>query len=147
MASRKDINRVKLYCTALSYLGTDASPADEAPDEYGCADTASYIIINAFGNVIKHTVATADLYNQLNTSPAFQKVVDFKFGDIIISPTGMGTKPKVISNGHVGIVGENEEIMSNDSASGMFIQNYTVKTWVARWRTQGGYPIYFFRKL
>jgi len=32
-----------LYETAKSFLGKDASPADEAPDEYGCAETVNEI--------------------------------------------------------------------------------------------------------
>lgn len=146
-STKNQSNRVKLYYTALTFLGTDASPLDEADDEVGCADSASNIIIRAFGPVIYHTLSTANLYTQLLNSKQFIKVKDFKFGDIIISPTGMGKYPKVISNGHVGICGEDEEIMSNSSATGLFTNNYTIKAWVDRWRIKGGYPIFFFRKI
>ena len=63
-----------------------------------------------------------------------------------MSPTGMGTTGK-IPNGHVGIVSEDEEIMSNSSATGLWTQNYTLVSWVAKYRTLGGYPIYFYRKV
>lgn len=145
MITTKDqINRVKLYETALSFLGTDASPLDEAPDEYGCADSVSKVVLKCFPGTIKGSLSTAELYNQFNTSNQFAKVSQFRFGDIIISPTGMGHG---LPNGHVGILGEGEEIMSNTSATGLWTQNYTVTSWVARYRTLGGYPIFFFRKL
>ncbi len=148
MTSTKDqANRVKLYATGLKFLGVDASPSDLAPDELGCADTISAIIANAFGPILKYSVSTAELFNILNTSPHFKRVTTFKFGDIIISPTGKGKFPNVISNGHVGIVGEDEEILSNSSATGLFTNNYTLTSWVARYRTKGGYPIFGFRKL
>lgn len=145
-STKQEANRVKLYAVALSYLGTDASPNDLAPDELGCADTVSAILVHAFGPIIRHSVSTAEMYNLLNNSPHFKKVNNFKFGDIIISPTGKGKTGK-ISNGHVGIVGEDEEILSNSSATGLFTNNFTISSWVKRYRDQGGYPIYFFRKI
>ncbi len=146
LSQRDQINRVTLYSTALSFLGTDASPRDQAIDDLGCADSLSGVY-KAFGPIIRWSVSTAELYNILNTSPQFRKVTDFRPGDIIISPTGMGTRPDIISNGHVGIVGENEEIMSNSSATGLWTNNYTVTSWVAKYRKQGGYPIFVFRKI
>lgn len=142
---KPEINRVKLYLSALSFLGKDASPLDEAPDELGCADSVSKVILNAFPNVIKGSVSTAELFKQLNTSKEFSRTSQFKFGDVIISPTGSGTGG--LSNGHVGICGEDETIMSNTSATGLWTSNYTVTSWVARYRKLGGFPIYFFRKL
>lgn len=54
--AKTEAARFKLYAQALTFLSTDASPKDQAPDELGCADTASYLIIGALGPVIKHTV-------------------------------------------------------------------------------------------
>jgi hypothetical protein len=80
-------NRAKLYATALSFLGVDASPKDQAPDDYGCADSVSSIILCAFGPVLKYTVSTAEMFNFLNVSPDFIRTKTPSFGDIIISPT------------------------------------------------------------
>lgn len=143
MISNKDLNRIKLYQTSVSYIGKDASPNDEAPDEYGCADSVSCIIRETFGDIMKHTISTAELYNLLNSSKDFIKVLDHKSGDIIISPTGMG---KGLPNGHVGIFAEGEDIMSNSSSKGTFENNFTLTSWVKRYRDIGGYPIFFFRK-
>jgi hypothetical protein len=139
-------NRIKLYLSAIKYIGKDASPADEAPDEFGCADSVSKILRNTFKGIIKGSVSTAELFNQLNTSPNFKRVKTYRAGDIIISPTGKGKTGK-IPNGHVGIVAENDRIMSNMSATGTWEENYTVTSWVKRYRDQGGYPIYFFTVL
>lgn len=136
-------NRIKLYLSAIQYLGTDASPNDVAPDELGCADSVSQILKNTFPKIIRGSVSTAELFNQLNTSSKFKRVKLYKPGDIVISPTGKGKTGK-IRNGHVGIVSENDRIMSNSSATGQWTENYTVTTWVKRYREQGGYPIYFF---
>lgn len=147
MITTKDqLNRIKLYATAVSMLGVDASPKDEAPDGVGCADSVTQVILAAFPTCIKGSISTAELYNQLNTSPQFVNVTEFRCGDIIISPTGKGTNPQM-PHGHTGIVGENEEIMSNSSSLGLWQNNYTVSTWADKYRKIGGYPIYFFRKV
>lgn len=142
--NKLDANRIKLYATALSFLGTDASPKDEAPDDLACAESVSKVINTAFPNCIKGSVSTAELFNQLDNSKDFYRVLEFKAGDVIISPTGKGNGK--IPNGHVGIISEFEEIMSNSSATGTWEANFTIKSWVERYRTKGGYPIYSFRK-
>lgn len=144
---KSEASRFKLYGYALQFLGSDASPKDDAPDEVGCADTASYIIIGALGPVIKHTLSTANLFKQLDASKNFQRVKTFLPGCIIISPTVSGKQPGKLTNGHVGFVGEDNEILSNSSATGLLTQNFTVDSWVARYRTIGKYPIYIFKPI
>lgn len=146
LTTKDQVNRVKLYEAALSFLGTDASPLDEASDEFGCADSVSKVILKAFPAALHGSISTAELYSQLKASPAFSKVSQWRFGDIIISPTGTSTTGG-LANGHVGIMGEGDEIMSNASATGLWTQNYTIASWIARYRVLGGFPIYFFRKL
>ena len=146
ISNKNQANRAKLYATALSFLGVDASPKDLAIDDLGCADSVSSIILNCFGPILRYSVSTAEMFNLLNASPDFVRTKTPSFGDIIISPTGKG-KSAAMPNGHVGIVGEGEEIMSNSSATGLWTNNYTIASWVARYRDKGGYPIYFFRKV
>ncbi len=138
----------KLYASALYFLGTDSSPKDEAPDEYGCADSVSQIIKAVYSD-FKGSVSTAELYNNLLKDKRFQKVTDFQAGDIIISPTGINKlfNNANMKNGHIGIVAENENIFSNSSATGLFIQNFTIQSWVERYRKNGGYRIYCFRAI
>src|ERR1044072_9347658 len=40
-------NRMKLYITALRYLGTDVTPDDVVPDEVACADTVCTLLKKA----------------------------------------------------------------------------------------------------
>lgn len=147
-------NRLTIYACTLTWLGKDASPNDVAPDEFGCAETAYDILRDALGsNVgIPFTVSTNALYRELHDSKAYVQVDQPLEGDVWISPTGYGNGN--LSNGHVGIVGQvdnndrgNTLIMSNDSNTGLFKQNYTIKTWKDRYVTLGGYPCYIFRKI
>lgn len=144
-------NRLILFAYAVKALGTDASPDDVAPDEYGCADTVCNILIKAFGvkKNIAFTVSTNLLFNELEKSPYYTRVDQPLSGDIIISPTGYGDGR--LPNGHVGIIGQitgdNIVIMSNDSMTGKFLENYNLKTWRARYIAKGGYPVYFFRRI
>jgi hypothetical protein len=136
-------NRVKLFDAAVASIGIDASPNDVAPDEVGCAETVNAIFKSVFGREAGGGLSTHQMYNAMLKDSRFIKVDQALPGDIIISPTGYGNGG--LSNGHVGIVGESETIMSNSSATGTFESNYTLKTWVARYRGKGGYPIVFFR--
>lgn len=133
---------LKIYQIALSCLGTDASPNDLAPDELGCAETVS-TIINKASFKMPIILSTREFYNYLNTN-WLQVSVPLP-GDIILSPTGFGGKNGV-ANGHTGIVGTGEAIMSNNSSTGKFERNYTLASWKARYADKGGYPVWFFRK-
>lgn len=138
-------NREVLLICAQQHLGSDASPNDVAPDEYACAETVNDIHQYAFGFQIGGTVSTALLYSALNVSKYFTRVDNPLPGDIIISPTGYGNG--VLPNGHVGIVGPGNTIMSNTSANGKFLSNYTLSTWSVRYKQTGGYPVIFFRRV
>lgn len=138
-------NRLILFSAAVKSLGTDASPNDVAPDEYGCAETVNEIHKKAFGFQIGGTVSTYNLYSALKNSKLFIKVDQPLEGDVVISPTGYGNGK--LKNGHVGIVGGSDLIMSNDSATGMFLENYTIDSWRKRYVDTGGYPMHYFRRV
>ncbi len=142
-------NRLILFATAVKALGTDASPNDIAPDEYGCAETVYDILAMAFPlNVgFPFTVSTNILYKDLLASRLYTKVEDGQEleGDIIIYPTGYGSGK--LSNGHVFIRGELNKYMSNSSLTGKFEENYTKETAKARYEDLGGYPKYIFRRI
>jgi hypothetical protein len=142
---RMPTNRELIYAKALSMLGTDASPNDEANDVYGCVDTIEELYFGLFGRYIgpKKTLSTHILYQYLEESPSFKKVSAPSPGTIIISPTGYGGKNGV-ANGHVGICGQNDIIMSNDSRTGTFEENYSQAAWKRYYGDKGGYPIHFF---
>lgn len=134
-------NADKLYEVAKSQLGLDASPKDLAPDELGCAETVSNIIAKVIPNFAVVT-GTWTLWDKLRTDKRFEYISNPEKGAVVISPTGKGngTFP-----GHVGICEDNIVIMSNDSATGMFMRNFNVVNWEIRYKKKGGFPIYYFR--
>lgn len=135
---------IRLHESAKSLLGVDASPSDLAPDELGCAETVSNVI-NKAGFKMPIILSTRELFNYFSREDSWAEVINPLAGDVILSPTGFGGK-NGITNGHTGIVGLNGVVMSNDSPTGKFLENYTLKSWEARYKIKGGYPIYFFRK-
>lgn len=139
-----DNARSMVYDAAISCLGTDASPNDIAPDEYGCAETVSDVLIKS-GVDMPVFVSTYQLYQFLSSSPTFIAMDQYLPGDVIISPTGMGNG--TLPNGHTGIVGNMDVIMSNDSSTGLFNQNYSIESWKNRYQKMGGYPVFFFGRL
>lgn len=134
----------KIYATALTFLGKDASPNDEAPDDLGCANTVS-AIVRACGYQFAMFTSTYWMYEHLRISPEWQKIDQPEKGAIIISPTGFGNKK--IPNGHVGFCGEGDKILSNTSKTGNLDSNFTQDSWRSRYVVAGNYPIYYFRKV
>lgn len=142
-----------LYSRALTFLNTDASPSDEAPDELGCADTVEEIYFAQFAHYVAggpKTLSTATLYNKLRHSSDWEKTLLPTEGAIIISPTGFSHKGS--KHGHVGIVGKNGIIMSNNSfrdengVKGTFIENFTFRSWQGYYRDRLGFPVYIFKQ-
>jgi len=139
-------SREILYETAKACLGMDASPKDAAPDDLACADSVNQIHFKAFGFPIEIPgISTAMMYqSMLKNKELFQVVTKPLHGDIIISPTGYGNGR--LTHGHMGIVGK-YGIMSNDSMTGKWRQNYTLESWISYFQWKGGFPVVFFRRI
>jgi len=133
--------REKLHTEARGRLGTDVSPRDLVVDNLGCAESVSNLIKTQLPNFPLIT-GTWTLWDYFNKDRRFAKTLDPKPGTIIISPTATGNG--MIRNGHVGIFTEGGVIMSSDSTSGYWMENYTIQKWVDRFRMQGGFPIYYY---
>ena len=126
-------NAEKLVKVAVALLGKDASPMQLSPQELSCAEGVSFIIHQVFPDFPANVVSTIELDSILDNSPHYFK--DTKLpgeGCIIISPRE-DEKP-----GHCGIFVTNREIASNDSATGLFISNYTWDSWVKTFREKRG---------
>ncbi|MCO4783950.1 MAG: hypothetical protein KC646_16605 [Candidatus Cloacimonetes bacterium] len=65
-------------------------------------------------------------------------VADSRPGDIILSPTGA----KV---GHVGIIGESNEVYSNSSSAAEWKQNFTVDRWTSYYQGSRNLPVNIYR--
>ena len=136
-----------LFRTAKACLNTDVTPKDLVPDNVACAETVNAIYAKAFGRAIGGAASTYNMYNALLRHPEFDKVDTPLRGDVVISPTGYSRNGgKIVSNGHVGIMGEDGKIMSNDSPSGLLKESYTIGTWTDQYVIKGGYPMVYFRK-
>lgn len=130
-----------LYEYARLCIGKDMSFT--APNEYGCADAVNEICRRALGFPVGGGVSTTQMYKALRGSVRWKKVVTPEPGDIVISPTGYGNGR--IANGHVGIVALGSGIMSNNSYTGLWEENYTIAGWKARYVTQGGFIMEYYR--
>lgn len=124
-------------------LNRDITPEDNVPDEVACAESVSVLIKKIDNNfpIIPHTM---NLYKTLNSSPSFEPTLDLEAGNIIISPTGHWRSNGKI-RGHVGVITENGNIASNNSYTGNFEENYTISSWVKRYRGIGNYPLFVFK--
>lgn len=138
-------NQKKFYDTALSYLGRDVTPDDAVSDRFACAITINALHKKAFGFSIGGGASTYLLYRALLNSEYFEKIDQPEVGCVVISPSGYGNGR--LSNGHAGIVCEDEYIMSNNSSNGLLNKNYTIESWRTRYVEIGGYPVCYFRRI
>lgn len=137
-------NGEKLLVSGLLSLNTNKH--GQIDKEVGCAISVTNILKDIMD--FTGSGSTTQLYNIFINDTRFEKITtDIKAGDIILSPTGLNKlfdNPNM-TNGHVGIVGLNNTIMSNNSNTGLFDIHYTLDSWIKRYRVDGGYRIYFFR--
>ncbi len=139
------LDSLKFYNEAKAMLGKSLVPAGVDP-EYGCAASVNQLHRITFGFPIGGGASTALLLQSLIGSSFFQEVFNPLPGDIIIDATGTSTIPNSpITNGHVGVVGF-YGILSNDSNTGLWSENYTQQTWNERYEVQGGYKNRYFRR-
>jgi len=132
----------RLYRRAVACLGKDVAPTQ---NEYGCAEAVNHVHKLEFGDEIGGDVSTTKLYDAIRKRDDFVNVAIPRRGDIIISPTGYGNGR--IYNGHTGYVHDNGNIMSNDSRTGLFLINYTIRNWKKTYGEIGGFPCLFYRKI
>lgn len=138
LAALRQQNRIKLYEEARRHLGIDVTPLDKVDDAVACAE----VVTTLLGRVIPFPVipGTATLHHKIKSRPdLFVEVSTPRPGDIALAPT-------VGKNiGHVGILGVNNIIMSNDSWTGLFRENYTVSSWIERYVSRKGLRNYWYR--
>lgn len=132
---------IKLYLCAKELLGMSMPSSNPA---LGCVDALNYVVRRAFGKPISNDSSTYTLYEILKNSPDFVEVAEKNCvaGDLILSPTGYGSGR--VSNGHCGILGLHG-ILSNESATGLWREKWTLGTWREYYGRQGGFPVKFYR--
>lgn len=134
--------RTQLHIEALKWIGKDASPLDSVPDELACVDSLTRIISHVRPFPIYD--GTYELLQYLKMSPHWRSTLNPDAGNVIVSATGTGNN---LIRGHCGILNGDGRIMSNTSKTGKWELNYTIQSWVKRFRQQGGMAIYYFEPL
>ena len=116
-------------------------------DALGCADTVNNILQECLGYQAGGGPSTNKMIKEIRLNKNFREVTTYEAlaGDIIISPTGYGNG--AISNGHVGFLGENGEIYSNNSATSKLDSHLTSTRWREYFKVEGGFPVFYFRAI
>lgn len=132
-----------LYNVAKDSLGTHMTLDDSVPMQVGCAEAVSAVLKDAGvpGIPPKGIAGTASLLAFLEKSPNFSEIEQGEPGSVIISATGTGNG-KI--RGHVGICGING-IMSNESQTGLWREQWDETSWDSYYRRYGGIPTRRFR--
>lgn len=125
---------------ALTLLNIDVTPEDKIPDEVACVEALCEVMNKVC--YFPRLTYTPDLVRELKKDERFEGTLDFNEATIIVSPTGTGNGTVV---GHCGVIGTNNEIISNNSKTGKWEYNYNIDTWKARYKTKGGLQILLFR--
>lgn len=141
----KESNREILYRVSKACIGRDMSPQDNAPDRLGCVESLRGVYREAFGeDIVPGVLGTSMLYAHLLSDSRFEEIPHEQIqpGDISIAVTGQSAKGA--PHGHVGIWGI-ENVMSNDSDTGLWKAHYTKEAWVKVFKYQLGFPLVAFR--
>lgn len=114
-------------------------------NELGCAQTVNNILKACLGYEAGGGPSTKAMYESLNTNQNFITVTtsEARAGDIILSPTGQGNGN--VAHGHVGFLGDNGIVYSNNSAKDMLDDHITAEEWRNYFVRKGGYPVYYYR--
>lgn len=128
---------------AKASLGIDVSPRDLAPDSLGCAESLTTLLKGIYPEIPIIT-GTYTLNEYLKSSKMFQEVKIPNPGCIILSVSGTGNGTV---RGHVGIIGENDEIYSNDSHTGLWSKHLSLMLWIERYVQKGELKTYYYKKI
>lgn len=133
-----------IYNAAAASIGKHMTLNDAVPPDVGCAEAVSAILRLAGVSGLPPTgiAGTAQLNTWFSDSNYFVSVSTSLPGDIIISPTGY--PGATLEHGHTGIVMK-QGICSNNSATGLWDEHWTLPAWQSYYGTQGKLPIYFYR--
>lgn len=132
--------------TILNYIKANlGKDLNDNYNELGCAQTVNNIAKNALGYVAGGGPSTAKMLEEIVKNPNWKEVTKNEAipGDIVLSATGTGNGN--IAHGHVGFLGENGVIYSNNSAKDMLDDHLTATDWRNYFSLKGGFPVRYFR--
>ena len=138
----------KMVAHFLTQVNVFDSSSGPDGGNLACVWTVRHLAKNALERWITTTDSTSDFDAELRKCflPA-DRHEDVPAGGIVISPTVWQPERRT---GHVGFLGKvvtggSRLIYSNSSSAAKFKQNFTVDSWLARYRDQKRLPVHFFR--
>lgn len=142
----------QIYKVAAANLGRHLTLNDAVPAEVGCAEAVSWVLAKAgISDGVKGIAGTAALDAWLTSSPLFTKIVMPEDGAILVSATGAGNGSV---EGHTGVFGRYDVeyvgdwgILSNESATGRFMERWSWARWQAYYKNAGGLPCNIYRAI
>lgn len=132
----------EIYTIAAANLGRRLTLNSEVPEEVGCAQAVSWILLNAEFPIPKHGISTVNGLIDWMLANGFEEIYAPAAGAVITAHRRPRTDP---AYAHAGIC-LNYGIGSNDSRNGRFTQNYTYESWDNFYGTHGSLTRYFFHK-
>lgn len=132
--------------TILAYIKEDlGKDLNDNYNEVGCAQTVNNILKACLGYVAGGGASTAKMLEVIVDDNNFIEVTrtQARAGDIILSATGTGNG--TIAHGHVGFLGENGVIYSNNSYKDMLDDHLTAVQWKSYFVDKGGFKVRYFR--
>ncbi len=130
----------QIYNTAKSLMGKHLTLNDTVPMNVGCAQALSYVLKQCGYAIPKYGIdGTVDMHNWLQKN--FTRVDTPQAGDVIISVTGTGNGSV---RGHTGVVALHG-ILSNESQSGLWKEDWTLPAWLVHYQTDGELTTEYFR--
>lgn len=139
-----------VYQKASASLGKHMTLNEAVPHEVGCAEAVSAVLALAGISTGSHGIAgTASLDAWLASNANFERIGMPEAGAIIVSATGTGNGSV---EGHTGFFGLfNKQypgdwgVLSNDSATGLFMERWSWTRWQAYYKTVGGLNVHIYR--
>ena len=138
-----------VHDTARREVGRFSSVSGPDRGNLACVWAVRHIVKAVLGRWITRTDGTAVLAPELiSCFGASHAVANVKPGAIVISPTQNIPGSSRRNIGHVGIIGagegENRLIYSNSSSRAVWEQNFTLGSWIQRYRERKGLKVLFF---
>ena len=116
-------------------------------NELGCAQCVNNSLKECMGYVAGGGPSTAKMLEALVVNENFKEVTKLqaRAGDIVLSATGTGNG--TIAHGHVGFLGDNGIIYSNNSYTDQLDDHITAQQWKEYFAQKGGFPVRYFRAI
>ena len=130
------------YNVCKESLGQTLVEKDKA--ELGCVNAISFLRKKAFGNAEPQFEGTWTFMRELESNGNYKEISTPEIGAIILCATGTGNGK--LPHGHTGTCGK-FGIMSNDSDTGKWMQNYSYEAWKNHFEVVGGFKTRYFIRI